>query len=121
VTRRFLPQGFRMILNNGMSLLARISRSDVNTPGYDGLAFSSLLRDAQFEVAAYEHLKDHPGVRVPELLFHRLPEQQNSSDPVILDGRHRQLFIFRREEGENNIWNKLDEAEKVCGFFCEHN
>jgi hypothetical protein len=43
-----------MILINGMSLLARVSRSDVNTPGYDDLAFSSLLRDAQLEVAAYE-------------------------------------------------------------------
>ena len=75
-----------------MSVLARISRSDVNTPGYDGLAFGSLLRDAQFEVAAHEHLKDHYGVRVPE-------------------------------EGETNIWNNLrvDELEKVCILFCEHN
>ena len=50
-----------MIQSNGVSLLARISCSDVNTPGYDGLAFSALRRDTQFEVAAYEHLKDHPG------------------------------------------------------------
>lgn len=108
-----------MMLSNGMTILARISRSDVNTPGYHALPFNDVLRSAQFEIAVYEHLNGHPGIPVPELLFHRFPEEQNPKGPVALDGRHRQLFIFRCEEGETNRWGDLDELEEVSGFFCE--
>lgn len=105
------------MLNNGGTLLARISRSDVNTPGYGGLAFSSLFRDAQFKVTIYEKLRDHPKICVSELLFHRLPERRNQGETVALDGHHRQLFIFNRERGETNVWSQLDEALKVWSFL----
>lgn len=79
-------QGFHLYLSNGKHLLARIDRSDVNSPDYDGFSFNRVLREAQFEVAAYQHLKAYPRVHASELVLYRFPEIPKEGDSIVIDG-----------------------------------
>ena len=66
----------------------------------------------------YQLLRSEPDILTSRLLYHRIPVQHVGSrlDPALdIVGRH--LFLFEREEGENNVWWDLSPEQKVRTYF----
>jgi hypothetical protein len=108
-------QGFHFRLDSGLDILARIFRSDVNLPNYDGFPFQTLRREAEFEAAVYQFLLLNPKIPISPLLFYRLPVLRTleKQDTCISIDEGRALFVFTRTEGEKNVWQGLEPDEKV--------
>ncbi|KAJ6512153.1 hypothetical protein C8R47DRAFT_963396 [Mycena vitilis] len=93
--------GLHVVLENGLQALLRIRRCDVNWPGYCGFSV-----DEQFEAATYRLLRAHHGILVSNLLYYRGPVQRKTGDRTSIpnDLIGRQLFVFEKAEGANNVW-----------------
>ncbi|KAF3310519.1 hypothetical protein TWF173_009406 [Orbilia oligospora] len=106
--------GFHLKLSNGREIMARLARSDVNTPDYLGFPMDMQVADVKFEAAAYELLRSEPDILASRLLYHRVAMQHNGpklDPPQDISGRR--LLLFEKAEGENNIFN-LSAAQQVC-------
>ncbi|KAL2060466.1 hypothetical protein VTL71DRAFT_9497 [Oculimacula yallundae] len=107
--------GFHLKLLNGLDIVARLARGDMNVPNYDGFPASVQISKAKFEVAVYELLRTEPGISASCLLYSRIPVQHPGPRlDVPKDISGRRLFIFRRADGENNVWRELSPDAKDC-------
>jgi len=107
-------QGFHLKLSNQLDIVARLARSDVNMPNFDGWPIQNQVPEAKFEVAVYELLCSDPNILASRLLYHRIPVQHvglRLDLPRGLVGRR--LFVFERAEGDNNVWGDLSSEQKV--------
>ena len=104
-----------MKLLNGANVLARLARSDINTPDFTGCPLDKQIREVRFEAAVYKILRSEPRTKVSRLLYYSVPELQEGvslEPPRDIDGRR--LMVFERAEGENNVWDDLSPAQQVC-------
>lgn len=95
-------------------MVARLARSDVNMPNFDGFPIERQAPEAVFEAAVYNLLRTESDIRVSHLLHHRVPvlyPGPKLSIPQDLAGRR--LFLFEKAEGANNVWAELNAANKV--------
>jgi hypothetical protein len=103
-----------MKLSNGMDIVARLARSDVNMPDYDGFPIHVQVPEVKFEAEVYELLHSEPDIVASRLLYYRVPVQHGAPKlgrPKDIAGRR--LFVFQRSEGENNVWSSLSPDQKV--------
>ena len=106
--------GFHFQLSNQPDIVARLARSDVNMPDYDGFPVDWVISEAVFEVAVYELLRLDLSILALRLLYHRIPIQHGGTGlalPQNIAGRR--LFLFQRAEGENNAWWNLGLREQA--------
>ena len=95
-------------------MVARLARSDVNMPDFEGFSIEKQVPEVRFEAAVYELLRLEPGVRASRLLYYRVPEQSPAPRRVIpTDLAGRRLLVFERAEGVNNVWEALIAESKV--------
>ena len=107
-------QGVHVKLASRPDIVARLSHEDVNVPNFDGFPLKRWVPEVKFEAAVYELLRPEPGIPASRLIYHRAPVEQvgpKSSVPENITGRH--LFLFEREEGENNVWKALSPEQRV--------
>lgn len=106
-----------MKLSNGIDVVARLARGDVNMPGYDGFPIHVQVPEAQFEAEVYDLLQSEPNILASRLLYYRIPikhEGPSIGRPKDIAGRR--LFLFQRSEGDNNVWRTLSPAQMVRSF-----
>lgn len=106
--------GFHVKLSNGLDIVARLARGDVNMPDYDGFPIDAQVPEVKFEADVYDLLRSEPNILVSRLLYHRVPLQRAAprcDPPTDLAGRR--LFVFERAQGENNIWYDLNLEQKA--------
>ncbi|KAG6017606.1 hypothetical protein E4U43_000739 [Claviceps pusilla] len=104
--------GFHLKLSNGIDVVARLARGDVNMPGYDGFPIHVQVPEAQFEAELYDLLQSEPNILASRLLYYRIPIKHEGPDtgrPKDIAGRR--LFLFQRSEGDNNVWRTLSPAQ----------
>ncbi|TVY93158.1 hypothetical protein LAWI1_G000863 [Lachnellula willkommii] len=102
--------GFHFKLSNRADIVARLARSDVNMPDFDGLAIESQVPEVQFEAVVYDLLRSEPEIMASRLLHHRVPVKYVRPNFLFRppDIAGRRLFLFERAEGENNVWCDLN-------------
>jgi hypothetical protein len=111
-------QGLHFKLSNRPDIVARTSRDDVNMPNFDGAPIHKQVPEVKFEVAVYELLRSEPDILASRLLYYRIPVQHvgpRLDFPQDIAGRH--LFVFKRADGEKNIWRELSPEQKVRAYF----
>ncbi|KAJ7175738.1 hypothetical protein C8R46DRAFT_1174511 [Mycena filopes] len=91
--------GIHILLDTGLEALVRVRRCDVNWPGYGGPPVDEQAAEVEFEAAMYRLLRGQPDVLASNLLYHRRPVRQ-----IPLDLLGRQIFVFEKAEGDNNVW-----------------
>jgi hypothetical protein len=117
-------QGMHLCLENGMDVLVRMARCDVNSPRGLGRHADEIFEivqqqvsEVQFEAEIYQLLRPHRGILTPSLLYWRAPAYEPSalrSPPRDILGRA--FFVFEKTQGVNNVWP--DNIEKrVCVVF----
>lgn len=97
-----------------MDVVARLARSDVNMPDYDGFPIHAQVPEVKFEAEVYELLQSEPDILASRLLHSRVPVQYEGPKldrPKDIAGRR--LLVFQRAEGETNVWRSLNPAQKV--------
>ncbi|KAH6628786.1 3-hydroxybutyryl-CoA dehydratase [Chaetomium tenue] len=107
--------GFHLKLSNGMDVVARLARGDVNMPGYDGAPIHFQVPEVIFEAAVYVLLQSEPGILASRLLHYRLPVQHEGPKldrPKDITGRR--LLVFQRAVGEARVWECLNPLQKSC-------
>ncbi|EFY89304.1 hypothetical protein J3458_018759 [Metarhizium acridum] len=107
--------GFHLKLSNGMDVVARLARGDVNMPDYEGFPIHVQVPEVKFETEVYELLQSEPDILASRLLYYRVPVQHEGPKldrPKDIAGRR--LLVFQRAEGENNVWSALSPAQKSC-------
>lgn len=112
-------KGFHVRLSNGLEIVARLARGDVNMPGYDGFPIHVQIPEVKFEAAVYELLHSEPSISSSRLLYYHIPLQHvgpRHDRPRDIMGRR--LLVFERAEGENNIWHDLNSEQRVILFVC---
>ncbi|KAM3463499.1 hypothetical protein MY5147_009653 [Beauveria neobassiana] len=106
--------GFHVRLSNHPDVVARLARGDVNMPDYDGFPIQVQIPEVKFEAAVYKLLDSEPSISCSRLLYYRAPRQHaglRHDRPGDILGRR--LMVFRRAEGENNVWYDLTAEQKV--------
>ncbi|KAK2612300.1 hypothetical protein QQS21_001726 [Conoideocrella luteorostrata] len=99
---------------NGPDIIARLARGDVNMPGFDGFPVKEQAAEAEFEAAVYRLLFPETDIRASRLLYHGVPVQHPEPSLVApQDILGRRLFVFKRAEGVNNVWDELNAANKL--------
>ena len=94
--------------------MARLCRGDVNMPDFDGCPIEKQGPEALFEAALYELLRPESNIKISHLLYYRAPVQHPSPRLAIpRDLAGRNLFVFEKTEGVNNVWNDLSANGKV--------
>lgn len=107
-------QGFHIKLSNRPDIVARLARSDINMPNYDGPPIQVQVPEVKFEIAVYELLRSEPNILASRLLYYRIPAQHVSPRlDIPQDIAGRRLFLFEKAEGENNVWQDLSSEQKV--------
>jgi len=93
-----------MRMSNRPDILARLARSDVNMPDFDGFPLDVQISDVKFEAATYQLLQAVPNVRASRLLHHRLPVQYDALRLTLpLDLFGRRLMVFERAQGDKSV------------------
>lgn len=103
-----------MKLSNGIDIVARLARGDVNMPNYDGFPIHVQVPEVKFEAEVYKLLQSEPEILASRLLYYRAPVEHEGPKlgrPKDIAGRR--LLVFQRTEGDNNIWRTLNPAQKV--------
>ncbi|KAF2816675.1 uncharacterized protein BDZ99DRAFT_434145 [Mytilinidion resinicola] len=106
--------GLHLKTDDGLDLVARLARGDVNMPEFDGLPIGVQIAEIKFEAATYQLLSSEPRILVSRLLYYRIPTQHGG--PVVKPPRNlagRRLMVFERAEGGNEVWDDLDEQGKT--------
>lgn len=107
-------EGFHIKTSNGLDMVARLARGDVNMPEFVGFPIEEQELEVIFEAAVYDLLRTESDIRASHLLYHRVPVLHPGpklSIPRDLAGRR--LFLFEKAEGVNNVWDELNAANKV--------
>ena len=105
---------FHLQTSDKRDLDARLTRSDVNMPEFDGFPIEVQAPEARFEAAVYNLLLHNPLIRSSRLLYFRLPVQHPGPKLAIpQDICGRRLFVFEKAEGVNNVWTDLSYDHKV--------
>ncbi|KAH8164458.1 hypothetical protein CIB48_g3778 [Xylaria polymorpha] len=107
--------GIHLTLSNGMDVVARLARGDVNMPDYEGFPIHVQVPEVKFETEVYELLQSEPDILASRLLYYRVPVQHDGPKldrPKDIAGRR--LLVFQRADGENNVWGTLSPAQKSC-------
>ena len=94
--------------------MARVSRGDMNKPGFDSTEMERQIRHDHFELDVYDVLFPLGGPFCVKPLYHRDPKKTN--DTVLTPNQGRRLFLFRMREGETFTyvhWRALDSKQKV--------
>ncbi|KAI0405976.1 hypothetical protein F4802DRAFT_596649 [Xylaria palmicola] len=68
-------RGFHLQLSNGMDVVARLARSDVNMLDYEGFPIHVQVPEVKFETEVYERLQSEPDILASRLLYYRVPVQ----------------------------------------------
>ncbi|SPQ25208.1 90fc60f7-ab2a-41f3-9cd9-02792d38161e [Thermothielavioides terrestris] len=108
-------KGIHLKLSNGMDIVARLARGDVNMPDYDGFPIHVQVPEVKFEAEVYALLQSEPDILASRLLYHRVPVQHEGPKldrPKDIAGRR--LLVFQRTEGEDNVWRALSPAQKAA-------
>ncbi|KAG6808147.1 hypothetical protein H0H93_000517, partial [Arthromyces matolae] len=114
VTYGIRNYGLHIKLSNSLDIIARLNRSDVNMPNFDGYPFELQLSDHNFETAVYTLLHSEPGIFVSKLLYHRVQIQHDPPRLVIpRDIIGRSLFLFEKSSGTDNVWHNLSQEHKT--------
>lgn len=109
-----MAKGIHLKLSNGMDVVARLARGDVNMPDYDGFPIYDQVPEVKFEAEVYELLQSEPGIMASRLLYYRIPVQHEGPKlDLPKDIAGRRLLVFQRTEGENNVWRCLSPTQKV--------
>ncbi|KAJ6589124.1 hypothetical protein B0H19DRAFT_1014234 [Mycena capillaripes] len=121
--------GMHLRLVNGLDILVRLARCDLNWPqraGENTEEMAELVKqqfyDVEFEAEIYRLFRLHPEVLTSNLLYHRAatyrPDTLNRLLPRDVLGRA--LFVFQKTPGVNNIWP--DDAGKRFSLLqdCAH-
>ncbi|PNY29795.1 Uncharacterized protein TCAP_00295, partial [Tolypocladium capitatum] len=111
--------GLHVKLANRPDIVARLSRGDVNTPGFRGSTLEKKqLWHGHFELATYDALQPLAGAFSRRPLYHRDPVQPGGgyvlTQPQGITGRR--LFLFEKAEGERYDyvrWRALSSEQKV--------
>ncbi|UKZ75285.1 hypothetical protein TrVFT333_002961 [Trichoderma virens FT-333] len=105
--------GFHCKLSNQSDIVARLARSDINMPNFDGFPLDLQTCDVQFEAALYELLRSFTDIKASNLLYWRLPVQHpGPKQDLPRDILGRRLMVFERANGDTNIWKDLSESEQ---------
>lgn len=108
-----------MKLSNQREILVRLGRADINVPNCDGFTFDTIIRELNFESAAYTLLSGHPEIPVSTLLYLRPPVKHESGVDYDV-GRSvqgRRLMVFDFSHGRSNVWWQLLPEGKVSSQF----
>ncbi|KAI0436238.1 3-hydroxybutyryl-CoA dehydratase [Xylaria telfairii] len=105
--------GFHIKASNRPDMVARLARSDVNMPDFDGFPIETQVPEVQFEAATYELLRSEPEIRASRLLYYRVPAQKpgkQTEKPTDILGRR--LMVFEKADGMSNVWEDLSAGGK---------
>lgn len=103
-----------MLLKDGRNIIARVSRGDMNKPGFDVNAMSNQIKQDHFELAAYDALAPLGKPFNCRPLYHRDPKK--SDDTLLTPNQGRRLFLFQKAEGDTYDyprWRALSAQQKV--------
>lgn len=109
-----ISQGFSLILKDGRNIIARVSRGDMNKPGFDSNAMEKQIQQDHFELAAYDALVPLGNPFHCRPLYHRDPKISDGS--VLTPNQGRRLFLFEKAEGDTYDyprWRALSSQQKV--------
>ncbi|KAL7924854.1 3-hydroxybutyryl-CoA dehydratase [Trichoderma austrokoningii] len=98
-----------------MDIVARLARSDVNMPDFDGFPIDEQVPEVKFEAEVYKLLLPETDILVSRLLYYRTPKLHEG--PKLErpdDNAGRRLFVFQRSEGENSVWKNLKLDQQSC-------
>ncbi|KAJ5273312.1 hypothetical protein N7478_008437 [Penicillium angulare] len=112
--KQLVPLGFHIRTLKGPDMVARLARSDVNMPDFDGFPIEEQIQEVNFEAAVYNLLRTEPDIHISRLFYQRVPVLHpgpTSSIPKDLAGRR--LFLFEKAEDVGNVWDELNGANKV--------
>ncbi|KAI0863364.1 3-hydroxybutyryl-CoA dehydratase [Xylaria cubensis] len=105
--------GIHFKLSNGLDIVARLARGDVNMPDFDGFPIHVQVPEVKFEAEMYQLLQSEPDILASRLLYYRVPVQYEGpklEHPKDIAGRR--LLVFQKIEGENNLWYTLNPSQR---------
>ncbi|KAL6897222.1 3-hydroxybutyryl-CoA dehydratase [Trichoderma evansii] len=79
VSRGSNNYGIHIKLSNGMDIVARLARGDVNMPDFDGFPIDKQVPEVKFEAEVYKLLLPEPDILVSRLLYYRIPKLHEAS------------------------------------------
>lgn len=109
-----MGMGIHIKLSNGMDIVARLARCDVNMPDFDGFPIDVQVPEVKFEAEVYKLLLPVPDILFSRRLYYRIPKLREGPKldrPEDIAGRR--LLVFQRSEGEHNVWCTLSPAHQV--------
>lgn len=108
------PQGFQIKLSDQREVLARLSKTDMNVPNYDGYAETWLHNLVEFEAAVYRLLEGTTGIPSSRLLYFRhARESPGPKTELPQDISGRRLMIFEMSKDNKPLWRVLSKHQKV--------
>lgn len=84
-------------------------------PNYCSWPYHKLVSQVEFEAAVYDLLRNELDLKTSTLLYHRAQAQRPEPGfelPIDIVGRA--LFLFKRAEGEKNLYADLSTSQRVC-------
>ncbi|KAL4955375.1 hypothetical protein BDW69DRAFT_182573 [Aspergillus filifer] len=106
--------GFHVRTASGKDLIARLARSDVNMPEFQGFPIEEQAPEAAFEAAVYDLLSAEPVIAASKLLYHRVPVlHPGLKNDLPKDIAGCRLCLFEKAEGVTNIFKELDNSNKL--------
>ncbi|KAF7361244.1 hypothetical protein MSAN_01156500 [Mycena sanguinolenta] len=105
--------GMHLRLANGLDVLVRLARCDVNWLRRNVEEISELVRqqayEVEFEAQVYQLLRAQDRIPTPNLLYCRAAAYKPSAPPTPhrlppRDTLGRALFLFEKTPGVNNVW-----------------
>ncbi|KAE9967859.1 hypothetical protein BLS_006144 [Venturia inaequalis] len=105
--------GVHVKLSDRRDIIARLRKSDFNWPNYCSRPYHKVVPQVEFEAAVYDLLRNESDMETSSLLYHRVPEQRPEPRvevPVDIVGRS--LFLFKKDEGEKNIYIDLPATQR---------
>ncbi|KAJ7226250.1 hypothetical protein B0H12DRAFT_1193299 [Mycena haematopus] len=115
------PDGMHLRLANGMDILVRLARCDVNSLRLNAEEISELVQqqvsEVAFEAEIYRLLRPQRQIMTPSLLYCRGPTYKAHTLHALSPHRlpppdilGRAFFLFEKTPGVNNVWP--DDADK---------
>ena len=99
---------------DGRNIIARVSRGDMNKPGFDSDAMERQIKQDHFELAAYDALAALGKPFNCRPVYHRDPKK--SDDHALAPNQGRRLFLFQKAGGDTYDyprWRALTPQQKV--------
>ena len=115
-------------LANGLDVLVRLARCDVNWLRRNAEEISELVRqqasEVEFEVQVYRVLRAQDQIPTPNLLYCRAPAYKPNAPPTPQrlpprDTLGRAFFLFEKTPGVNTVWPD-DTSRRVRTTAIDH-